>query len=88
MNKEERKYIGNVCKYCFNYDSYKVLIFHKNMNHYEEGYHIRPTSAGFLRFYINKNNELAVYCYGESVSLKLKAGLDDSEIISRLIGIQ
>ena len=83
-----KNYIGNVCKYCFNSDSSKVLIFHnKGMSH-EEGYYIRPTSAGFLRFYLNENNELAVDCFGNSESLQLKANPEDSEIISRLIGIE
>jgi hypothetical protein len=83
-----RKYIGNVCKYVFNSDTCKVLIFHnKGMSHDECDF-IRPTSAGFLRFYNDKNNELAVYCYGNSESLGLKSDEKDSEIITRLIGVE
>jgi hypothetical protein len=43
----------------------------------------KPVRAGFVELSNGK-----VYCYGESVSLKLKSGQNDSSLLNRQLGNQ
>lgn len=56
-----------------------IIIFSEVTNH-SEFKHMNPVSAGFCYFSNNK-----VVCYGESVSLRLKSALEDSEIATTQI---
>jgi hypothetical protein len=72
-------------KYVMNADTLKFLIFPDTLQHSEVAG--KWTSAGFVNFYLKKEGDLEhpfiqVRCYGESVSLKLKMGVEDEDIIN------
>lgn len=54
-----------------------IVIFPAYMQHSAFS-HLEPVSAGFIECY---NNE--AFCYGESISLNLKADENDSAIATR-----
>jgi hypothetical protein len=61
---------------------FSAAIQHKDM----VGHNERATSAGFVRFYFDeKEDEIKVKAYGESVSLGIKSKERDSAILTRQI---
>jgi hypothetical protein len=61
---------------------FSAAIQHKDM----VGHNERATGAGFVRFYFDeKEDEIKVKAYGESVSLGIKSQEGDSAILTRQI---
>ena len=74
-------------KYVVKEDQFVLLPL--TMGHSDCGFH-NPTSAGFINFVIEQdecgNEYLRAACYGESISLRLKAKeVEDSDLITRRI---
>lgn len=54
----------------------QIIVFGEYYTH-DQFKHFKPISAGFIGFDVDKEGQLDCYCYGESISLGLKA--DDKE---------
>ena len=61
-----------------------IIVFPSAINH-SAFKNFNPISAGFVSFSVNKNKEINVYTYGESVGLKLKPHKDDKFLIESQI---
>lgn len=69
------------------FDKVKFIIFPTTINH-SDFKHLNPASAGFVKIIKVEENEWGdshpvVYCYGESISLKLQSrGEKDEKILN------
>jgi hypothetical protein len=57
----------------------EMIVFSESILH-STFMHRSPISAGFIKFYTNKDGELDCHCYGESISLGLASEPEDSGI--------
>lgn len=78
----------NKFKYLLNRDTGECVFFPTTMSH--DTFQGKTwTSGGFLKFTLHRdecgNPYLKAYCYGESISMKLKSQPEDETIISMLI---
>jgi hypothetical protein len=61
---------------------FSAAIQHKDM----VGYNEKATGAGFVRFYYDeKENEIKVTAYGESISLGIESQEEDTDILTSQI---
>lgn len=62
----------------------EIIIFGELMQH-SEFKHFEPISAGFISIGIGKDRNPDCSCFGESISLNLRAHEDDTKIAKRQI---
>ncbi len=59
-----------------------IIVFSEAMFH-NEFQSKNPVSAGFIKFYVNKEGEMDCRCYGQSVSLGLASDEEDDTTAAR-----
>lgn len=59
-----------------------IIVFPKHLNHSDFKI-FKPINAGFISFNLNKEHELTCFCYGESISLKLKSNSEIDTLIAK-----
>lgn len=60
----------------------KIIIF-SGLNQHSDFKIFKPVSAGFIRFYINDENErVQCECYGSSFSLQLKSEPEEDTMLA------
>jgi hypothetical protein len=57
----------------------EIIVFPETMKHSEFS-HLKPVSAGFIKFFSNGDDNCKCICSGMSLTLDLKADKEDSRI--------